>query len=125
MSSVASTGQSLDPIVTVADDSGGSLFMLGNISVGGVGLVNITYYEGTSDGDAAARFRVLRARDRSAASFWPALTLYSPVSLRTGYGVRWLGDYTGNAEVFGVLTFAFADNTGDGSQLMFARALLP
>lgn len=118
-------GQSFDPIVTVADDSGGSLFMLGNVSVGGVGLVNVTYYEGASDGDAAARFRVLRARDRSAATFWPALTLYAPVTLRTGYGVRWLGDYTGNAEVFGVLNVAFADNAGDGSQLMLSRAILP
>jgi hypothetical protein len=118
-------GQSLDPIITVADDTGGSLFMLGNLSVGGTGLVNITYYEGTVDGDTTARFRVLRARDRSAAGFWPALTLYSPVILRTGYGARWLGDYTGNVEAFGILNFAFADNSGDGSQLMFSRAILP
>jgi hypothetical protein len=118
-------GQAFDPLVTVADGADASLFMLGNISVGGLGLVNITYYEGASDGDATARFKVARARVRSAATFWPALTLYSPVTLRTGYGTRWLGDYTGTADVFGALSFAFVDNSGDGSQTMFARAILP
>ena len=119
------SGQSFDPILTVADGGSSSLFMLGNIAVGGQGLVNITYYEGARDGDTAARFQVARARDRSAASFWPALTLYAPVTLRTGYGTRWLGDYTGTAEVFGALSFALVDNTGEGSQTMFARAILP
>ena len=118
-------GQTFDPVFTVADGGATSVLMLGNIAVGGQGLVNVTYYEGASDGDAAARFQVARARDRAATSFWPALTLYRPVTLRTGYGTRWLGDYTGTVEVFGALSFAFVDNSGDGSQLMFARAILP
>ncbi len=118
-------GLTFDPPVTVADGASSSLFMLANISVGGTGLVNITYYEGTSDGDASARFRVLRARDRSATSFWPALTLHTPVTMRTGYGQRWLGDYTATAENFGVLNVAYVDNSGSGSQMLFERVLLP
>lgn len=118
-------GQSFEPITTVADAGSSSVFMLGNVSVGGQGLVNVTYYEGTSDGDPAARLQVARARARGATTFWPALTLHAPVTLRTGYGVRWLGDYLGTTEVFGALSFAFVDNSGDGSQVMFARAILP
>jgi hypothetical protein len=83
------------------------------------------WYEGTSDGDTAASLRVARAKNRGATDFWPALTLYSPVTLRTGYGSRWLGDYAGTVDVFGALCFAFADNSGAGSQAMFARAILP
>lgn len=118
-------GQTFDPAVTVADGGTQKLFMLANIAVGGQGLVNITYYEGASDGDSAARFNVARARDRAGTSFWPTLTLYGPVTMRTGYGPKWLGDYTGNTEAFGVLAFAFVDNSGDGSQMMFSRAILP
>jgi len=118
-------GKTFDPIITVANGGTSSVFMLGNISVGGLGQVNITYYEGTSDGDTAARFRVARAKNRSATDFWPALTLYSPVTLRTGYGSRWLGDYAGTVDLFGALCFAFVDNSGAGSQAMFARAILP
>ena len=114
-----------DPIITVADGGASSVFMLGNISVGGLRQVNITYYEGASDGDTAARFRVARAKNRAATEFWPALTLYSPVTLRTGYGSRWLGDYAGAVDLFGALCFAFVDNSGTGSQAMFTRAILP
>ena len=58
-------------------------------------------------------------------TFWPTLTLYGPVTLRTGYGLKWLGDYTGNVDVFGALAFAFVDNSSDGSQMMFSRVILP
>jgi hypothetical protein len=118
-------GQSFEPIVTVADGAGTSLFMLGNIAVGHQGLVNVTYYEGRSDGDTAARFQVVRARSRTADSFWPALTLYAPVTMRTGYGPRWLGDYTGGADALNILSFAVVDNSGEASQMMFAHAILP
>jgi len=118
-------GQSFDPVVTVADGNGTSLFMLGGIAVGGLGQITVTYYQGASDGDTGGKLVAVRARDRAAATYWPPLTLYAPVTLRTGYGVRWLGDYTGNLEVFGALTFSFVDNSGADSQTMFARAILP
>src|SRR5262249_38009466 len=118
-------GADFDAAVDVQDAALGSVFMLAGLALSGDGRVSVTYYAGKSDGDAAASFAVARARDAAATSFWPSLVIRQPVTLRTGYGPTWMGDYTGLVDEQGALNVSFADNAGGQSETIFYRVVLP
>jgi hypothetical protein len=118
-------GTTFDPPVEVEDKSAGSAFMLAGLALSYDGLISVTYYVGQSDGDSNASFVVARAKDTTATTFWPTFTIRHPVTLRTGYGPTWMGDYGGNLDAQGALNMSFTDNSSGASQTIFYRLALP
>jgi hypothetical protein len=89
------------------------------------GGLDVVYYTGTSEGDAAGSVRASRSID-GGASFGPSVVLHEPVTFTQSRTVqRWIGEYFGVTSLADNLYAAVIDNSGSESHVAFHRTPVP
>ena len=87
------------------------------------GALDLAYYGGASDSDAAAAFR--RARAVDGRNFEPSIVVHQPVKLETSRAApQWIGDWAGGAYAANRVLFAYADNSTTSPHIAFHRVTL-
>jgi hypothetical protein len=89
------------------------------------GGIELAYYAGAGEGDAAASVWWSRSVDGSA-TFSPPKLVHQPITLLSSRSdPRWIGEYFGTAWADGNLHVAYVDNAGDASHVAFFRTAVP
>src|SRR5581483_11825730 len=101
-------GLTFDSRVDAQDSSAAKFFMLPSIVREDAGAIDIAYYAGNKDLDAAGSLRVARSTD-AGKTFSSSVPLASPITFSTNRGdALWLGDYFGLVVSNGKLYSAYA-----------------
>lgn len=120
-------GKSIDARTEAADQVAGSFFEHPLLAREDDGAIDLVYYAGQHDLDAAGSYR--RARMVSGApgnTFGPSVAVEAPVTfLQARNDPRWLGDYTGLSWRGGALYTSYVVNTSGASHVAFARVATP
>jgi hypothetical protein len=118
-------GQSIDTRTEAGDTMAAPFFMHPQIAREDSGAIDVVYYAGQDDEDAAGTFRRSRA-SIPASGFAPSVAVESPLTFLQARGdQRWLGDYTGIFWRAGELYTSYVTNLSGTAQIAFAKAPSP
>ena len=87
------------------------------------GTLDLAYYGGAADGDAAAAFR--RARATDGRTFEPSTVVHQALKLETSRAApQWIGDWVGGGSAAGKVLFAYTDNSTTSPHIAFHRVTM-
>ncbi len=118
-------GASIETRSSIGDQAAGPYYLLSRLAYEGSGVLNVTYYAGSGEGDTNATYRRSRSTD-GGQTFAPSVVIHQPVLYELKRTTQqWLGDYMGlgwrNGELFG----AYVDNSAAHAHVAFFRSAVP
>ncbi len=121
----ADGGKSISSRTDVGDKAAGSHYLLSRLASEGGGVLDLTYYAGSGEGDAQASYRFARSTDRGK-SFGPSIAIRTPVLYELKRTTeQWLGDYMGLVWQGGRYYSAFVDNSAPAAHVVVHSAPTP
>ncbi len=117
----SSDGATVASRAEVQDSAAAPYFMHPQLAGEAGGAVDLVYYAGASDDDAAGSFRWSRAAD-PATGFAPSVEILAPIAfLETRDDPRWVGDYPGVFTRGGEVYLGYVVNASGDAHVAFGK----